>query len=130
MKLIDRLVPGTVSAARAAVEAEGVLVQQAYREDRRDVRVRGWLLTDADRALVDRVDRDRETGRYFDPEGRLPIDTPDYWTAYCGGCGEEIDVVAWNEADARRIVEAAIVLDYEPMNIDRIESRSGGLIYF
>ncbi len=121
-----------MAAARAAVEAEGVLVQSAYREDRRDVRVRGWLLTDADRALVDRVNLDRETGRYFDPSDRGPAvgDLDYYWTAFCGGCGEEIDVAARTESEARRIVEAAIVLDYEPIEIDHIERRFAGLMYF
>jgi len=81
------------------------------------------------KTLLDRVDLDRESGRYYDPENDAR-ESETYWTAYCGGCGEEIDVAARSEAEARAIVAAAIELDYVPMNIDRIEPRYRGLIYF
>jgi len=134
MKLIDVIIPGrlSVAAARARVEREhpGIAIAAAHREDRDNVRVAGYVMTAADRALVDRVDLDRESGRYFDPQNGTPIGGGDFWTAFCGGCGEEIDVVARTAAEARRIAEAAIVLDYQPINIDRIERRHGGVIYF
>ena len=68
-------------------------------------------MTDAEIALVDRVDLDRETDRYYDPEDDLRGQDA-CWTAFCGGCGEEIDVAARNGGQARAIVEAAIVSDH------------------
>jgi len=135
MKLIDITFPASSVAAgreRAIRENPGLAVAAAHRVDRRDVRVAGYIMTAAERRLVDRVDLDRETGRYFDPadDGPAVGDLDYYWTAYCGGCGEEIDVAARTETQARRIAEAAIVLDYVPINIDRIERRDSGLIYF
>jgi hypothetical protein len=53
-----------------------------------------------------------------------------YFTLFCGGCGEEIDVAASTLAEARRIGEAAIERDYEPIKIDHIEPRYRGLTYF
>lgn len=138
MRLIDRsLRARTVRAAREAFaqdhpDAEIVLAHRDP-DERRDVRVVGRVMTAADRALVDRVELDRETGRYFDPaDARSPAvgDLDFYWTAFCGGCGEEIDVVARSASEARAIVEAAIAVDYEPIEIDQIERRFAGLMYF
>ena len=105
-------------------------IVKAYRDEARRAIVVGWSMTAEERQLVDRVDLDRETGRYFDPENGRPERGGDYWTAFCGGCGEEIDVVAGSETEARAIVLAAVVNDYEPVEIDRIERRFGGLVYF
>lgn len=53
-----------------------------------------------------------------------------FFTLFCGGCGEEIDVAANSESQAREIGRAAIAADYEPIKIDRIERRYRGLMYF
>jgi len=71
-----------------------------------------------------------KTGRYYDADGLHPADARYYWTAFCGGCGEEIDVVATYEGGARAVVKAAIAADYVPMTIDRLERRELGVIYF
>jgi hypothetical protein len=57
------------------------------------------------------------------------LDLNYYWTAFCGGCGEEIDAAARTEREARAVILAAIERDYQPINIDRIERRHRGLIY-
>lgn len=72
---------------------------------------------------------DDERGVYFDADhDARSSDT--YWTLFCGGCGEELDVAARSERHARAIGDAAIARDYEPMNIDHVERRYRGLTYF
>jgi len=74
------------------------------------------------------LDFDQQRHIYFDAD----TDTRElnyYWTLFCGGCGEEIDVAAQSERHARTIGRAAIARDYDPIDIDRIERRYRGLMY-
>lgn len=72
---------------------------------------------------------EQSRGVYHDADRPEDLNLRHYWTAFCGGCGEEIDAAARTEGQARAVVEAAIARDYEPVEIDRIERRYRGIIY-